>query len=343
VLVADTQKTLQAVPVAKRYYDLFVNSVIEEKRVEGGEDVRSNRRYPPITLGDILADRQDALRVITSKSLKDTKRFKEVEGAYTEEGHYRVVRNVAEGVGLLEREQWVVPLGPEEKGDRVVRNLEHLAEEYDQRYAEQWTDWLLDITVQSPATVKEAIDLYNVLSKPERPYLRILRTLEDHTQWKRSPEVLDNQELQRAANEWLRMRMQATLGGIRVPIELGKTGDRLSNVPGLFRKTIEFALPTPGLAAEPPLNRYLSRLEELKGRLAREEDAHGPLDPRQVQQDMLDAALKESQELLLGVDDKGRTLLTPLLANPLRIVTVQLPAQGANAVPIRPAGRWRRP
>ena len=166
-LVLAAQKTLMEVPVAKRYYDFFVNSVIDEKYDEGGEDVRANHKYPPVTLGDMFADRPDVLKIITSAALVKDKRFKEVEGPYTEKGHYRVLRNVKEGVGLLERERWVVPLGPEdEKGDRVPLNLKHLAEEYDQRYAEQWTDWLTDIDVASPATVKEAIDLYGDLSPP---------------------------------------------------------------------------------------------------------------------------------------------------------------------------------
>jgi type VI secretion system protein ImpL len=330
--------------VAKRYYDFFVNSLIDEKYDDGGEDVRSNRKYPPTTLGDLFADRPDVLKVITSKNLKENKRFKEVEGPYTEKGHYRVLRNVKQGVGLLESEQWIVPLGPEEKGERVPRNLLHLAEEYDQRYVEQWTDWLLDITVQSPATVKEAIDLYNVLTKAERPYLRILRTLEDHTQWKdKNKEVFENEEIQRATRMNLQMKSTSMLRGIRLDIDLKKTGERTSNVPSTFKKTTEFAIPTLGSTADPPLNKYLSKLEALKGQLSREEDTRGPnIDPRLVQ-DRIDNALKETQELLSGVDDKARTILTPFLTNPLQIVTARLPAQGPTRAPIQPTGRFRRP
>ncbi len=156
-LVLAAQKTLQGVPVAKRYYDLFVNALSEERYVEGGDDLRSNRKYPPVTLADVFIDKPDALKVITSKQFQKEKRYKEVEGPYTEKGHYRAIRNVKEGGDLLAREAWVVPLGPEEQLARVPVNLKHLAEEYDQRYSEQWNDWQLDINVQQPATVKEAI------------------------------------------------------------------------------------------------------------------------------------------------------------------------------------------
>ncbi len=44
---------------------------------------------------------------------------------------------------------------------------------------------MTDITVETPATVKEAIELYATLAAAEWPYLRIFRALEDHTQWKK--------------------------------------------------------------------------------------------------------------------------------------------------------------
>ena len=342
-LVKDTQTTLQGVAVAKRYYDLFVNSLIDEKYDEGGEDVRANRKYPPINLGDLFADRPDVLKVIKSTKNQKEKRWKEVEGPYTDSGHYRVVRNVKEGAGLLEREQWVVPLGPEEKLDRVPINLQHLAEEYDQRYAEQWTDWLLDITVQQPATVREAIDLYNTLSQPERPYLRILRTLEDHTQWKdKSKEVFENEEVQRELKRRIQQKTTTMTRGLRVDVgDLRRTGDHVSTVPGVFRKTTEFAIPPPSVVGESPLNKYLSKLEALKGQLTKEEDTRGPnLDPRAVS-DRLDDALKETQDLLQGLDDKAKIILTPLLTTPLKIVTAKLPPAGPTKVAV-PAGNGNR-
>src|SRR5262249_47378397 len=157
----------------------------------------------------------------TSKRYQTEKRYKEVEGPYCEKGHYRVLRNIKEGTGLLEREQWVVPLTNEEKADRVPVNLKHLAEEYDQRYTEQWTDWLLDLQVNSPATVKEAIELYSTIGRPEWPYLRILRALEDHTQWKdKNKEVFENEEIQRELKRRINEKATGYSRGLRWDIDL---------------------------------------------------------------------------------------------------------------------------
>jgi type VI secretion system protein ImpL len=342
-LVQGAQKTLQSVPVAKRYYDLFVNSLIDEKYVEGGDDVRSNKKYPPINLADLFVDKPDALKLITSKTFQKEKRYKEVEGPYTEKGHYRVIRNIQEGATYLEREAWVVPLGPEEKLDRVPINLEHLANEYDQQYASAWQDWLLDISVAQPATVKEAIDLYGVLTSPPRPYVNILRALEDGTQWKASKkEVYENAELQRVMKDQARMKLSAMTGGLRVEVDLQKIGPRTSTVPGIFRKTVDFAVPSAANGNDPPVNKYLSRLEALRGVLQKEEDARPGVDPRLVQ-DRLTDALKEATDLLQGSDDRAKTILTPLIINPLNFASTKLPPAGApKPAVVAPGGRWRR-
>jgi len=53
-------------------------------------------------------------------------------------------------------------------------------DDYEQRYIEAWRSFLGDLAVQTPTNLKEAVDLYAELQKPEWPYLRILRALEDH-------------------------------------------------------------------------------------------------------------------------------------------------------------------
>ncbi|MFT3766749.1 MAG: type VI secretion system membrane subunit TssM [Minicystis sp.] len=341
-IVAQTRKTLQSVPVAKRYYDFFVNSLIDEKYDEGGEDVRANRKYPPITLGDMFADRPDVLKVLTSKRFTNEKRWKEVEGPYTERGHYKVLKNIAEGAGLLEREQWVVPLTAEEKGDRVPLNLRHLADDYEQRYVEQWTDWMADVVVQTPATVKEAIDLYATLGRPEWPYLRLFRHLEDHTQWKKSPGVLENEEIRRRSNEIANMAVSNKTQGLRWNIDVKRIGERQSTVPGVFKRTVEFGIPS-GSSTDTTLAKYISKLDALRGELVRQEDGRGgPTDPRLVS-DRLDEAYRTAQDMLQPYDDKARQLLTPLLTNPLKIVTAKLPPGGAQKTSVPGGGRYQGP
>jgi type VI secretion system protein ImpL len=259
-----------------------------------------------------------------------------------------VLRNVKEGAGLLEREQWVVPLTNEEKLDRVPVNLKHLAEEYDQRYAEQWTDWLLDITVRVPATVQEAINLYKLLSNPERPYMRIFRAVEDNTQWKDAKkEVFENEEVQREAKRRLNEKLASVTKGLRFDIDLRKIGERTSTVPGIFQRTTEFAIGTAGSnGGDTGLNKYMKKLDALRGQLQKEEDSRGPnIDPRMVK-DGLDDARKEALDTISALDDKAQTILNPLLTNPLQIATSRLPPGGAAAVPVpvppRVKPSWRR-
>ncbi len=342
-LINATRKTLQAVPVQKRYYDFFVNSLIDEKYDEGGEDVRANRKYPPVTLGDMFSDRPDVLKFVQSALHQKEKRYKEVEGPYTENGHYRVLKNVAEGTGLLEREQWVVPLTRDEQPDTVPKHLARLADDYDQRYAEQWTDFILDIQIKSPATVKEAIELFQVIAKPDWAYLRILRQLEDHTQWKKDPKALErNEELGKEANRRMNQQLQQRTG-FKFNVDIRKIGDRVSTVPGTFKSAVEFAIPSNvGSHTSTQLAEYISKIEAIKGELSRMEDASPNLDPRLVTE-KLDNTAKDVMGLLQPFDDKAKSLLTPMLTTPLRIVTTKFgyvrPGKWPPAPPAPPPGK----
>ncbi len=308
--------------------------------------MRANRKYPPINLGDMFADRPDVLKVMTSARFQKEKRWKEVEGPYTEKGHYRVLRNVKEGAGLLEREQWVVPLTAEEKPDRVPVNIKHLAEEYDQRYAEQWTDWLLDITVQSPATVKDAIELYATLGRPECPYLRILRTLEDHTQWKSThAAAFENEELQREAKR-------------RVPDAVADPAEGHPRRHRSARRSATAPAPCPPSSGAPPSSPSRARRREQRHaartstspsstRPARHPPARGGLAQRRTSiparsRTASTTRSKRPRICSSRFDDKAKAILTPLLTNPLKIVTARLPAAGTGKVAI-PAGGRRFP
>jgi type VI secretion system protein ImpL len=344
-LVAGARKTLQSVPVAKRYYELFVNSLIDELYVPGADPIASNKKYPPLRLQDVFSEKPDILRFVTSKLYLKEKRYKEIEGPYTDKGHYRVIRNVQEGATYLEREKWVVPLGPEEQLERVPVNLEHLAQEYDQRYAETWTDWLLDIDVKQPVTVQDAIDLYQMLTAPPRPYVSVLRALEDGTQWKDTKkEAWENDEVQRVMKQEANLATTRALRGIRLNIDLKKIGPRTSTVPGIFRKTVDFAVPGTGNGNDPPVNKYLSQLEALRLILQKAEDAQKGSDPRLVSA-KLDDALRDTMDLLQGSDDRARVVLTPLLTIPLKFAGTKLPPAGTQQKQVIPPGggtRWRR-
>ncbi|MCK6589890.1 MAG: ImcF-related family protein, partial [Polyangiaceae bacterium] len=325
-LVEQVRKTLQAVPVQKRYYDQFVNILIDEKYDEAAENTRANKRYPPLNLQELFVDKPEVLKFITSQRIAKDKRYQEVEGPYTERGHWRVVNNVADGPGLLTREQWVVPLTQDEQIDRVPTHLARLADDYDTRYIEQWKDWLADIRVAPPATVKDAIALYTVLITPELPYLRILRTIEDHTQWKREGKALENEEANAILNRKLNQQLSQRTQGLRFNLDIKKIGSKTSVVPGEFKKLVDFAVPPTGASAnaETPLSKYIAILETLRNDMQREADVSPNVDARQFG-DRLNDARKQVLALLQGFDEKTKAMLKPLLLNPLEIQEARLP------------------
>ena len=351
-LIAYVRKVLANVPVAKRYYDVYVNSVAEEKVDPEGDLSKANLQYPPIILPDIFANRPDVLKIMTSAAFEGKdKKWREIEGAYTERGHYAVLRNIASGLGLLERYAWVVPLGPDETKEKIAQNINTLANEYEKRYIDAWIDFLSDVTVKSPSTLQEAINLYTVLSKPPWPYLQLLRQLEDHTQWPTAKSVLDSEwekkgmaHINRRIKEQFRMKTQLTLN---TDFDIRRMGDRQAVLPNLFERTVRFGIPGPtkaggtgtGNITATALAKYISRLDALKQQAQQLLDANDKTTPNVMQTQFVDAA-KEAQALLGAQlmptpDPKYKDpapAIYPWLENPFKVGTVRLPP--ARLVPV---------
>lgn len=331
-LVDNVRKTLQAVPPRERFYDLFVDSLKEEKYDPTGDDSSRNRKYPPHTLADMFDDRRDVLKIISSKAFSEPKdpkekRWKEVEGPYTEKGYFAVVANLKEGGALLMNEEWVVPLRDDEKPADILRHLDGVAADYDTRYIRQWDEWMADITVRTPVTYKEATEVYAELAKPDYPYLRILRALEDNTQWGRARGMFDNDTLKKRVNEHLKQKvLQKT--GFNVDIDVTKIGKRLNQISDEFRRTVEFGLPAGSSSAVPitdtPLSRYVSLLNALSSEIHRLESLGPGFTSRQLPE-RLEDAVRQADALLQPFDERAKTLLCPLLMNPLLIVEARLP------------------
>jgi type VI secretion system protein ImpL len=339
-LVDKVRSTLQAVPVQDRYYALFVNSIVDERFDEAGDDRDINRKFPPVSLGRLFSDRTEVTKFMTSARYQKERRWKEVDGPYTDNGRYRVSVNVANGLFLLESEQWVIPLGPDEQGDRVPVNLKRLSEDYDSRYIEQWTDWLSDITVQPPTTVKEALDLYDALLKTDYPYLRVLREVENHTQWKKYKKgggAFNEKEANKLVNDKLAQQFSQQTGGLRMKfdVDVAKLGERPSTVPPAFAGLVSFGVPPentgrPGMPiTDTPLQKYLDKLSELR-RVMRDIPQPPTQNDIAILNEQLSDAAKKVDEYLKPLNDREKELLKPLLFNPLRLSGTRLAAQGSR-------------
>ncbi|WP_441291158.1 type VI secretion system membrane subunit TssM [Sorangium sp. KYC3313] len=329
-LVASVRATLQAVAPRKRYYDFFVNAIIEEKYDETGDNSRANRKYPPHTLGDMFADRPAVLKIIGSKLYAKEKRWKEVDGPYTERGHFAVLERLESGADSLMAERWVVDLAPGEEAS-INKNLDGLAADYDVSYIAQWTDWMADLTVRVPANLKEAKETYQALTQADYPYLRILRALEDNTQWKRDRSAIEDSALVKRGKEYLDRKIEQKTR-LKVPVNVKLIRNRPSSVPDEFKRTVEFGVPTAPSGSAPitdtPLARYVSLLSALRDEIQRLEDLNPNVDAR-LMADRLVEATRQADALLQPFDERAKTLLRPLLLTPMQVVAARLPPLAA--------------
>ncbi len=345
-LVDNTRAAMQAVPVQDRYYELFVNSLIDERYDEAGDDRPKNRKYPPWTLADVFPERPNVTKQIQSARFQKDRRWREVDGPYTDKGHYVVVLNVANAEALLKGEQWVIPLGPDEQLDRIPVNLKRLSEDYDQRYTEQWSDWLADITIAPPSTVKEALDLYDAILQTPYPYLQVLRSVEDHTQWKKFKKPgggvgINESEGNKMFNQKLEQSFAQKTGGYRMKfnVDVTKMGERPSSVPPTFAPFINFGVPQePGRTGQAmtdtPLQKYHDILSELRREMQKIPTPPTSVDMINLNEQLSDAA-KKIDALMQPLDEKSKALMRPMLLNPLRISGTRLAnAGGGNYVAV---------
>jgi type VI secretion system protein ImpL len=333
-LVERTRDVLSRVGPSQRYYDQFVTVLVDQKYDEAGPSTRDNLKYPPVSLQEMFEDRPEVLTILHSTRKEREGKWFEVQGPYTDKGHAQVLASLKEGAKVLEREKWVVPLtsAEAEQGDKIQQALDRVRQDYDSEYIRQWTAFFRDIQVDVPPTNREAIAEFRVLSTPDWPYLRLLRTLADHTQFdEKEPEsqvtadggVID--QLKEKAKKKLDQKTKGQVGKL-LP---GEKGERYDPVPDKFESMVRFAVPPPPPAADPEappapekpadtgLSKYISLLEQLSGDMGNIEDGPPNADTAKATE-TFEAAVKETQGLLLGMDETGQELMGPLLLNPLK-------------------------
>jgi type VI secretion system protein ImpL len=322
-IVEQVRRTLQGVSVRKRYYEMFIESLNDEKYDEEGDDTRENRRFPPLSLATLFSDKPKVLESYYSFRFEREKKWQEVEGPYTDKGHYMVINNVADGEKLLQREAWVVPLTRDEQADQVPRHMKTLVEDYEARYEQQWMDFLRDVRVRNPTSLKEGIKLYNEIVQPPWPLLRILRAVEDHVMWKNPNPLGQNKAVADVVNREVNNRVSSKLYGLRFNLDVTKIGERTSILPAKFAPMVAFGVPPDKRPDQDgprggttPLDRYIERLELLKKRATEIDDAsQGQGDWRQMKDDLDDA--RKFISTLLPTDGRAREVLEPLLFAPL--------------------------
>ncbi|MSP25019.1 MAG: type VI secretion system membrane subunit TssM [Myxococcales bacterium] len=329
-IVEHARAALAAVPVRKRYYAMFVEQIEHELYDDSNDRVRGNLRYPSLSLDAMFADRPEVLAWLKSKKKIANLGYYEVPGPYTDKGHFAVLGNIGEATQLLEREQWVVPLSAEERGDRVAANVALLAEDYETQYSEMWKGFLADIRTKSPSTMTDALALYAEIQRPEWPFLRLLRAVEDHTQWKKSFGQLDDSKAAKLATSTASREINTKLSqrayGLKFNVDVNKIAGRVSRVPDAFKKTVAFAVPPQGNATVTSLASYMELLGKLRDKMLKATEVNKDASVNLVVVD-LNNAVKECDALLKTYDQTAQNALLPMLMLPLNVGgKIRLPA-----------------
>jgi type VI secretion system protein ImpL len=353
-LVERVRDDMRKVGSNQVYYDRFVTALIDRKIDPSGPDTSDNKQFPPITLGEVFADRSDALDKIHSYQKQHTKsgKFFEVRGPFTFRGHVEVLASLEGGAAIIQREKWVIPLSGDEAtlGPKVKRDLDRVRQDYDNAYIQEWINFFKDLEVESPTTNRDSIIEYKALSTPEWPYQRLLRVLADNTQF----DEADDDTLDAVAGgdagviEQLKLKAQRKLQGktrmnVNNLVRAGQAdsvspGERPDPIPLKFKSMVRFGSPPPQkkpAEGEPPppplpvpLGEYISKLQGLAGEMGTVESGPPNADTKKATV-KFEEAVQTAEGLLLKMDDTGQLLMTDLLMNPLR--------QGYKAV-VRNAG-----
>ncbi len=334
-IIERTRDILTRVGPLQALYERFVTVLIDQKFDEAGPSTSDNLKYPPVTVADVFADRQEVLSVLRSRTKEREGKWFEVQGPYTARGHEQVLKSLKEGEKLLDREKWVVPLTQEEKlrGDRIKRELERVRQDYDQEYIRQWVEFFRDIDVAVPQTNREAVAEYRVLTAPDWPYLRLLQALGDNTQFastkKALPGSADGGVMSQIRERVARRFTTRTYGLQLSDFNVGAGAERYDPVPDKFRSMVEFGVPPPppqptagsstppAAPKDPELAKYVGHLEKLESEMSLVEEGPPNTDFKSAAKLFTDA-VKSTEESLQKMDATGRELMTPLLMNPLR-------------------------
>jgi len=338
--VERVRAALQAVPVDRRYYEMIVNSLNEERIDEAGEPTIDNMVFPPVQLPRIFPDKPDVLKYFESKSYAAKQGYKQVEGPYTEKGHYAVVKQIEAAEGLLNAESWVVALTKDETPEKIPKYVLSVKTRYEEIYIAQWVDFFTDIKARTPTSTDEAIDIYRVIHTPEYPMRRLVQALDDHTQWKNANPLENNDAIAKEVNRRFNQKLSMYTYGIVINVDLRDMAKKMDKIPAKFKNTCQFALQSKSQPAtsspNPPVNKgdsrvflYAELVKKLKEEIFSKKNTDPNFDLRQMN-DQIAATRLAADALFLGFDEITRQLLRPLLLDPLNVGVRPTLGQGVD-------------
>ncbi|MBL8719905.1 MAG: type VI secretion system membrane subunit TssM [Myxococcales bacterium] len=263
-----------------------------------------------------------------------------VDGAYTRYGWAKVKEQLEKKKNKLDAEQWVLDDDEKTKDGDSEKHLAALRQRYYERYIEAWKDFLSSITIVPPKGPEDALTMFEALCEPEYPYLRLIRTVDEHINF----DTEANAAEKKAGALGDKVSKKVTE---KVKTNIGDAGaGALPAMPKATKNPVEkeFARfnafgaeppPTEGDTPPPtPLKQYINSLGRLVGHLTDLRDSKMKMDRKILELDRKEAEVIAKKLLGQAGLDAGLDLLRPLLLRPLDFPTgAPVEAPGAPGTP----------
>ncbi len=224
----------------------------------------------------------------------------EVPGLYTALGWQKVSSFLAQqgGIGV---DDWVLGRA----GTAVPWTEEQMRKTYFERYGHAWVDFMVGLDVETPQTLRAAIDQFDALSRADGPFVRLFEKLAENVRLKIAP----------SARELAEAALRATAAGTPASV----LEPEPSLVERQFRGVLAFAFGEANnstVVATSPLGQYLDQLRTVQVGL-RQLD-HAEVEPDAEFMAQMERAALAVQHLLSPLERADRLVLEGLLMKPLR-------------------------
>ncbi len=283
---------------------------------------------------DIVPVRLDDYIYGPSAKYITAKQGVEVSGAYKKDGYNLIKKVLATQRAQLEKETWVLAEGG--GGEVTEQVMDELRDRYFKNYQESWRALFLDIQVTSPKNDQEAKIMFEVLTEPDWPYLRLIRGLAEHSRIH-----VEESELSRTARKLWEQRKRQLLASASGKLRLGRAGMQmgaassgpapaapLSPMEGAFLPLLQFGAPPRGGSDKNTtpqgLSDYVGFLTALQAKLL---DQEAPMATKREMAPDYETALRGTMRLLETQDAYTRPMLEPLLVQPLMRAGVRRPTR----------------
>lgn len=300
-----------------------VRGMPARERVYAEIKARAATRFPPVTVANIVGD--DKALVAGSHA---------ISGAFTRRAWQEYVQGAIKDAAYkdLQADDWVLKtslrddLTLEGSPEQVQKTLTQM---YKTEYVAEWQKFMQGVSVAEFASFDDAVQRMNRLGDPaSSPIGKLMQTLYDETSWD-NPSLV-NAQLAKAQQGFFAWIKQTLMRGTpsQANVNINVSGD-LKNVPmGPIGREFE-ALGRLMINRDnaPTLMRsYLDMLSKVRTRynqIKAQGDA-GPAAHKLMQQtlegngsELADALRLVDEQMLVGMSDRARAALRPLLVRPL--------------------------